>query len=141
MLLEVGGYYLYFCPVSLPYIFSLIYVLAILSHCCALVFSSCRSRSESYFSLRSSGFPLQWLLLLCKAGCMGFVPPQHGESFWTRDQICAPCIGRQILNYWATRVVLLISLIIFDDTVYPGDLIVFISVASSATGAITSFRM
>ena len=21
----------------------------------------------------------------------------------TRDQICVPCIGRQILNYWVTR--------------------------------------
>ena len=101
MLLEVGGSYLYFCLVLLPYIISLIYLLAMLSHYCALVFSSCRSRSEGYSSLLSSGFSLWWLLL-CKAGsvvwCVGLVPPQHVESSWTRGQIHVPCIGRQILN-------------------------------------------
>ena len=40
---------------------------------------------------------------------MGFshCAPQHMESSWTRDLTCVPCIGRQILNHWTTREVLL----------------------------------
>lgn len=30
---------------------------------------------------------------------------QHVGSSWTRDQISIPCIARQILNHWTTRVV------------------------------------
>ena len=34
---------------------------------------------------------------------MGLVAPQHVGSSWTRDQTRVPCIGRRILNYYATR--------------------------------------
>ena len=62
---------------------------------------------------RCSGFSLQWLLLLQsmvfgvhelqKLGCMGLAVPWNVGSSWTRDQTRVPCIGRQILYYWATR--------------------------------------
>ena len=29
--------------------------------------------------------------------------PWHVGSFWTRDQICVLCIGKQICNHWAIR--------------------------------------
>ena len=34
---------------------------------------------------------------------MGLVAPWQVESPQTRDQTRVPCIGRQILNHWATR--------------------------------------
>ena len=37
----------------------------------------------------------------------GISPPLHVESPQVGDQNCAPCIGRWILNLWATREVLL----------------------------------
>ena len=36
----------------------------------------------------------------------GHVTLRHEGSSWTRDQTCVPCIGRRILNHWATREVL-----------------------------------
>ena len=33
----------------------------------------------------------------------GLIAPWHMESSQTRNQICVPCIGRQILNHWTTR--------------------------------------
>ena len=38
---------------------------------------------------------------------MDLVAPQLVESSWTRDRTHVPCIGRQILNHWTTREVLL----------------------------------
>ena len=35
------------------------------------------------------------------------VTPRHVESSQTRDRTCVRCIGRQVLNHWATREVLL----------------------------------
>ena len=35
--------------------------------------------------------------------CTGWVALQHVGSSWTRDWTCVSCIGRQILNHWATR--------------------------------------
>ena len=34
---------------------------------------------------------------------MGLVAPQHVGSSWTRGRTHVPCIGRRILNHWATR--------------------------------------
>ena len=37
----------------------------------------------------------------------GLVALQHVESSWTRDWTHFPCAGRQVLNHWTTREVLL----------------------------------
>ena len=37
----------------------------------------------------------------------GLFAPQHVESSWTRYQTHVPCFGRQILNHWTTREVLI----------------------------------
>ena len=73
------------------------------------------------------GLPLRWLLLLRGIGleCLlhtgsvvvaprfsstssvvvaaNLLAPWHVGSFWTRDQICVLCIGKQICNHWAIR--------------------------------------
>ena len=36
-------------------------------------------------------------------GHMGLIVPRHMESFWTKAQICAPCIGRWLLIHCTTR--------------------------------------
>ena len=36
-----------------------------------------------------------------------FHAPQHVGSSWTRDQTRVPCIGRQVLNYWTTKILIL----------------------------------
>ena len=76
--------------------------------------------SRGYSSLWCVGFSLWWLLLLQSMGsvCRGFsscctrasvvVVPRlscsaHVGSSQTRGWPCVPCIGRQILNHWATR--------------------------------------
>ena len=35
--------------------------------------------------------------------CMGLVAPRHVGPSWTRDQTCAPCIVRWILNHQTPR--------------------------------------
>ena len=46
-------------------------------------------------------------LAVCRRSSAGSaVTPRHVESSQTRDRIC---IGRQILNHWATREVLLMQ--------------------------------
>ena len=49
---------------------------------------------------------------------MGLVALWHVESFCTRYRTGVPCIGRQILNLWATREVLIHALegFLFPDT-------------------------
>ena len=42
----------------------------------------------------------------------GLVAPRHGGSFWSRDWTHIPCFGRQILNYWTTKSLPLISSLI-----------------------------
>ena len=42
----------------------------------------------------------------------GLVAPRHVGSSQTRDQTCVPCIGRWILNYWTTKEVPLIVVLI-----------------------------
>ena len=86
--------------------------------CCVRTFSSC-----GYSSLQCAGFSLRWLLSLWSIGsrhtgfsscgtqaqslwCAGLVAPRHVGSSWTRARTRVPCIGRQILNYCATREVL-----------------------------------
>ena len=49
---------------------------------------------------------LQELQCAGSAIVAGFVPLRQMESSWTRDQTCAHCIGRKILNHWTTREVL-----------------------------------
>ena len=64
------------------------------------------------------GLPLPWFLLLQSMGSrrMGFssmlvqylqlgalVALRHVGSSQTRNQVCVPCIKRQILNHWITR--------------------------------------
>ena len=46
---------------------------------------------------------------------MDLVALWHVESYWTRDQTCVPCTGRQISNYWITREVLLTFLRLDSD--------------------------
>ena len=36
----------------------------------------------------------------------GHVAQKHEGSSWARDRSFVPCIGRRILNHWATREVL-----------------------------------
>ena len=42
------------------------------------------------------------------AVCPGIVALQHVESSRSRNQTGVPCIGRQFLNHWTTREVLLV---------------------------------
>ena len=67
--------------------------------------------SQGYSSLQCVGCSLQWFLLLqsTSSGHLGFIScvPRYVETSWTRDQIQAPCVGRQILYHWATREALL----------------------------------
>ena len=66
--------------------------------------------------LQCAGFSLLWLLLLwsslCSmasvAVCPGIVALRHVESSRSRNQTGVPCIGRQIVNHWTTREVLLV---------------------------------
>ena len=51
--------------------------------------------------LAGSGAQAQWLWR------MGLVAPQHVGSSWTRARTHVSCIGRRILNHWATREALL----------------------------------
>ena len=44
-------------------------------------------------------------------GCKGLVAPQHVEFSQTRDRTSVPCIGRQILDHWITKDVLLCVLL------------------------------
>ena len=52
---------------------------------------------------RPEGLQLLW--------CVGLIALQHVESSLTRDQTHVPCIGRWILNYWATREVLTLGIL------------------------------
>ena len=73
-----------------------------------------------YSSWWCVGFSLQWLLLLQSTGsrhvgfstcgvwaqqlwCTGLVAPRHVGSSRTRARTHVLCIGRRILNHWATR--------------------------------------
>ena len=77
-------------------------------------------RAEAAPWLWGEGFSVQRLLVLWSTGsrCTGFssrrvqahrlqhmgvVALWHVGSSWTRDQSLVPCIGRWILNLWATR--------------------------------------
>ena len=57
---------------------------------------------EGYSSLQCAGFSY------CRVQAQqlwhtGLVAPRHVEFSLTKDQTCVPCIGRQILNHWATQ--------------------------------------
>ena len=76
------------------------------SHCGG--FSCCRARALGaqasvvvVHGLSSCG---SWALEHRLSSCgTRAVVPWHVGSSWTRDRICVPCIGRQILNHGATR--------------------------------------
>ena len=98
------------------YLFNCIYLfLATLGlHCCAQAFSSC-----SGLWLLCCGAPAShsggfycgvWALGVCRSVVMaqGLVAPRQVESSWTRNQICVPCIDRQILIYCTTGKFILI---------------------------------
>ena len=78
----------------------------------ARVFSSC-SKQGAPLPLRGTGFSSQWLLLLqsksasSAAVAQGISSPLACGVSPGRDQNCAPCIGKWILNLWNTREVLL----------------------------------
>ena len=52
-------------------------------------FSSCSSWAPEY--------------RLSSCGALGLVALRQEGSSWIRDWTCVSCIGRQILNHWATR--------------------------------------
>ena len=56
-----------------------------------------------------AGFSLRWLLLLhsMRSRRTGLVALWHGGSSGSRARNPVPCIGRWILNHWATREVLI----------------------------------
>ena len=54
-----------------------------------LAFSSCSSRAPEH--------------RLSSCGALGLVALRQEGSSWIRDWTCVSCIGRQILNHWATR--------------------------------------
>ena len=66
---------------------------------------SLAAESRGYSSLWCAGFSLLWLLLLRSTGSRhaGLVAPRDMGSSQTRAWTCVPCIGRRILNHWATR--------------------------------------
>ena len=79
--------------------------------------------SRGHSSLQCKSFSLQWLLSLWflssraqaqQSWHTGLVAPTHGGSSQTRDQTLVPCTGRQILNNWTTREVLIVFLFIFQ---------------------------
>ena len=82
-------------------------------HCCGQVFYGCGERGllsgcstlaslVAEHGLQGAGF---------RSWCAGFVALRRVGSPWTRDRTRVPCIGRQILNHWTTREVLLIFLV------------------------------
>ena len=85
--------------------------------CCAWVFSSCSEPGSSLVAvcrLLIGGLFLLWstgsrACRLQSLWCAALVVLQHVRSFWTRDQTHVPCLGRWILNHWATRAVKLFS--------------------------------
>ena len=81
--------------------FSFFLILFLWQHCAFVAAGRLSPAEESGgYSLLSTGL-LLW--------CTGLAAPRHVGSSWTRVQTCVPCIGRQILNHWTTREVLLLN--------------------------------
>ena len=80
-------------------------------HCYVRNFSGCGK-----WGLRSRGGAQasRWGAFPCRRGQnaqaqlrhAGLVPAQHLEFSRTRDWTCVPCVGRWVLNHWATREIL-----------------------------------
>jgi len=47
--------------------------------------------------------------------CTGLVALWHGESSWTRDQTCVPCIVRLILSHWTSKEVFFESSCLIEE--------------------------
>ena len=73
--------------------------------------------SGGYSSLQCAGFSLWWLLLLRSTGSRhaGFIALRHVGTSQTRARTRVPCIGRQILNHYATREAPLFYIFILDS--------------------------
>ena len=88
--------------------------LGFLSH----VYAISSPSDQRLLSSWCAGFSL-WYLLFCRAWALGAQAsgavahglscPSAVESSWARNQTCVPCIGRQILNHWAIKEVLVSS--------------------------------
>ena len=84
--------------------------------CCMQAFSSCRNRE---LLSGSRDFSLRWLFLWpLDSGPLvqywrhtGLSCPAACGIFLDQDQTYVPCIGRQILNHWTTREVLLFQVL------------------------------
>ena len=77
---------------------------------CYVGFSSC-SQVQTYYLVVAPGLLTVVITLVAEhglrvCGTTGLAAPQHGESSWTRDQTCVPCVGTCILYHWTTREVL-----------------------------------
>ena len=83
---------------------------------CARAFSSCGERGPLFIAVRRPLTVVASLVAehrlqmrrLSKLWLTGLVAPRHVGSSQTRARTHVPCIGRQILNYCATREALLL---------------------------------
>ena len=73
--------------------------------CCTQAFSRCSEWGLLFVAVRRLLTAVASLLPSTSSRHLGFISCvlRHVESSWTRGQIHAPCIGRQILYHWATR--------------------------------------
>ena len=93
------------------FVFYLFFLAALGLRCCTRAFSSCGERGllsscGAQASHRSGFSSCRAQALGCSLWFTGLVAPQHVGSPQTRDRTHVPCIGRWILNHWATREVL-----------------------------------
>ena len=112
------GQFLFFNKLFLKFLFLFVVGLCY----CVWAFSSCgvrASRCSSFSCWRAqalghAGFSscstqaLEYRLQ--QLWYTGLVALQYAGSSWTRDWTCVPCIGRQTLNHWTTRDVLVSQL-------------------------------
>ena len=87
-------------------LFIYLFILAALGlHCCAWAFSSCGKWrlliSCSAWASHCGG--LSWALGTQASAVHGLSCPVACGLFWTREQACIHCSGRQTLNHWTTR--------------------------------------
>ena len=83
-------------------------------HCYAEAFSGCSAqashcggfscRTAQALGTQASVAADRGLWSLGSVVALGLSCPTACEIFWTRDQTGVPCIGRQILNHWASVV-------------------------------------
>ena len=104
------------------YLFIIIILAALDLHCCARAFSSCGEQGLLFavvcglliavaslvaeHRLQARGLQQLWLMgsraQAQQLWRMGLVALRHVASSWTKARTHVPCIGRQILNHYAT---------------------------------------